>query len=117
MRTKVAAAVVMMASTVALAAPASADTPGCVAQPWWYGSAMRQTTRIICDGPIQVDGSWMRGRRFYAPAYYVPYSCSWSRYGGSCGGDYWVGVFDTGVDVYPVRPDTVLPDEPGWIAH
>lgn len=108
-------AAVIIGASIGFSARASALPAGCISQPWWRGEALRQTTRFICDGPILPDGSWMRARQFYAPAYYVPYRCSWSYYGGSCGGDYWVGVFDTGVEVYPVRPDTLLPDEPGHV--
>lgn len=52
-------------------------------------------------------------RNFYANSYYVPWRCD--RY--SCTGDYWVPVFDTGVETYRVTPDTVLPDEPGHIGN
>lgn len=90
--------------------------PGnCVQQPWWRGEAFRVVTRTLCDGPILADGSWMRARNFYGAAFYVPVTCSWGSYGGSCTGGYWRPVFDTGVERYPVTPDTVLPDEPGHI--
>lgn len=98
-----------------LAPAAHADTPGCVQQPWWYGSALRQTTRTICDGPIQADGSWTRARNFYSASYWVPYTCTWNRWGGYCSGGYWMPVFNTGVETYAVTPDTILPDEPGHI--
>lgn len=100
----------------AIGAQAHADEPGCIHQPWWRGEAMRWTQRIICDGPIQSDGSWVRAREFYGPRYYVPMRCSWSAYGGGCSGDYWVPEYDSGVETYIVRPETVLPDEPGHIA-
>jgi len=106
---------VLAAASLVFAAPAHAIDPNCAQQPWWYGSALRMTVRTLCDGPIRADGSWMRARNFYADAYYVPYSCSWGPYYGSCNGGYWMPVFDTGVDVYPVPPDTVLPDEPGHL--
>lgn len=106
----------MLSAAALLLAPTSQSLPGnCVQQPWWYGNALRQTTRTLCDGPITADGSWMRARNFYANAYYVPFTCSWSAYGGYCSGGYWMPVFDTGVETYRVDPDTVLPDEPGHI--
>lgn len=95
---------------------ARADLPAnCVQQPWLYNGLFgRWTTRTICDGPIQPDGSWMRGREFYADETYVPFRCSFGTYSGSCSGGYWLGEFDK-VDKYRVTPDTVLPDEPGHI--
>lgn len=100
----------------ALTAPRAGAAPlpaNCQQQPWWRGEAFRLTTRTLCDGPIQADGSWTRARNFYANSYYVPWRCD--RYG--CTGDYWVPVFDTGVETYRVTPDTVLPDEPGHIGN
>ena len=85
--------------------------PGCVQQYWLYGGLFgRGTTRTICDGPIQADGSWRRGRNFYDGERYVPSYCS--RY--SCTGGYWLNEFDK-TDFYTVTPETVLPDEPGHI--
>ena len=90
--------------------PASAIPANCVQQPWMI--FLRMTTRTICDGPLYADGSWLRRRLFYAPESYVPITCS--RY--SCTGGYWLNEY-TDFEEYPVHPDTVLPDEPGWIAH
>jgi len=97
-------------SMTALVNPAVAQAyePGCVQQYWLY--VLRGTTRTICDGPIQPDGSWTRARGFYASERYVPMSCS--RY--SCTGGYWLQEFDKR-DTYIVTPTTVLPDEPGHI--
>lgn len=102
---------------LAFAAKSHADPlpPNCQMQPWWRGEAMRMTQRIICDGPIQPDGSWIRKRDFYAPSYYRPVTCNWGYYGGSCYGGYWVDEYDSGIEQYEVRPDNVLPDEPGHI--
>lgn len=106
---------------VAVGAALAAGTAIAVADPvpfnceqklWWRGEAMRFVTRTICDGSIQVDGSWTRRRNFYGAPYWVPMTCSYSRYGGSCSGGYWRPEFDTGVEEYVVRPDNVLPDEP-----
>jgi hypothetical protein len=104
------------AGTLMAGAPAANASDGCVQQPWLYGGLFgRMTTRTICDGPLRPDGSWERNRSFYAPSYYKPVSCSWGRYGGSCSGGYQVPEFYTGIETYTVTPDTVLPDEPGWI--
>lgn len=104
----------LVAGGVVMAPPAGADTGGCVSQPWWYGSVGRMTTRTICDGPQQVDGSWRRCREFYAAAYTAP--GYWTSYGW--GGSYYppraVPEFRT-VECYPVTPATVLPDEPEWV--
>lgn len=88
--------------------------PGCVQQPWWYGSAGRMTTRTICDGPIQADGSWRRGREFYAPDYVAPGYSSCYAYGCTFYPPRYVPVFDA-VESYIVTPATVLPDEPGHV--
>jgi hypothetical protein len=66
---------------------------------------------VLCDGPIEADGSWWRVRAFYAPAGAVTncgtYSC-YTRYLPE------LGLDNTG-EKYIVTPDTVLPDEPGHI--
>ena len=96
---------------------ARGDTlPGnCVQQPWLYGGLFgRWTTRTICDGPIRPDGSWERAREFYSPEHYVPMSCSWGTYSGSCSGGYWLNEYDN-IDRYQVTADSVLPDEPAHI--
>ncbi len=108
---RIAAALAALGVTAGLTAPVTqAYEPGCVEQFWMYG--LRGTTRIICDGPIQGDGSWVRARGFFAPERYVPMSCS--RY--SCTGGYWLDEFDKR-DTYIVTPQTVLPDEPGHVAE
>lgn len=68
-------------------------------------------------GPIQPDGSWMRRRVIGIPAHYEPASssCSGGAYYSKCtfysGG--WVDAQIMDDETYPVRPDTVRPDEPG----
>ena len=114
------------------AATARADyEAGCVSQPWRLG--LRATTRTLCDGPIQADGSWTRARQFYVPAYMVGGSSSCYNYGsgygiGSSGGIYGgttncsysepheVAEFKK-IEVYWVTPATILPNEPGHIAQ
>ena len=92
-------------------APSASAEPHCIQEFWLYGGLFgRGTTRTICDGPIQPDGSWRRARNFYDSERYIPAYCS--RY--SCRGGYWLNVFDK-TDIYWVTPDTVLPDEPGHI--
>lgn len=104
-----------VAASLATAPAAHAYNPGCVQQYWLYGGLWgRGTTRTICDGPIQPNGSWLRARQFYDGERYVPVSCSWGTYSGSCSGGYWLREFDKR-DTYWVTPDTVLPDEPGHI--
>jgi hypothetical protein len=49
------------------AAPAYAEYI-CMTDRAFYG--LRRVDRTICDGPIQPDGSWERGRSFNAPADY-----------------------------------------------
>ena len=102
----------VMAAGVQAAPLAHAYEPGCVSQFWLYN--LRGTTRTICDGPRFPDGSWKRAREFFAPERYVPVTCSWGSYGGSCYGGYTLRELNI-LDVYPVTDATVLPDEPGWI--
>jgi hypothetical protein len=119
MRTTTTIAGLALALAAGLIAPASARAntePGCVEQFWMLG--LRATTRIICDGPINADGGWMRARAFYAPAYVT------NGYSNCYGGAYYsscsytpprqVAEFDQR-DYYPVTPTTVLPDEPGYV--
>ena len=97
-----------------LAVHVKADTPGCVSQFWMVG--LRATTRTICDGPIQADGSWRRAREFYAPAFVA------AGYSNCYGYGYCSFMPPREVaeysrqEVYTVTVDTVLPDEPGHIA-
>ena len=87
-------------------AGADQEVPGCIDQPWMLG--LRAATRVICDSPLNPDGSWERRRGFFAPAYTRTtcgtYSCT----------SYTVPELRD-VEEYRVTPDTVLPDEPGWI--
>ena len=97
------------------ASPSLALPPNCVEQYWLYGGLFgRGTTRTICDGPIQADGTWQRVREFYDGERYVPMRCSWGSYSGSCSGGYWLNEFEIR-DQYVVSVDTVLPDEPGHL--
>ena len=109
----------ILISTAAIggAAIARADElpSNCVQQYWLYGGLFgRGTTRTICDGPVQADGSWTRIREFYDGRRYIPMRCSFGTYSGSCYGGYWLDEFDK-IDKYVVTPDTILPDEPGHI--
>jgi hypothetical protein len=97
-----------------MAAPSAHAYPsiGCETVHWGFlGSQLR----TICDGPRQPDGSWERARIVWVPAHYVPFSCSSSTYSSSCSGGYNVGDTYTAKESYVVTPDTVLPDEPGWL--
>lgn len=106
------------AATLIVAPPASALPPGCISQPWGF---LGSQTRQICDGPLAADGSWMRHRVIGRPKYYrnATTQCSTDRYSSTC--TYypagWVDQVIAEDDIYPVTPETVLPNEPGWIAH
>lgn len=101
---------------VALAPAAQALPPNCQSQPWGF---LGTQTRQICDGPIGPDGSWIRTRIIGVPAHYQnpSSSCYYGSYSGGC--TYYPGGFvaeqDSDSETYPVRPDTVLPDEPGHL--
>lgn len=90
---------------------------GCQSVPWGFLGLTQQ--RQICDGMINPDGGWNRARVILVPAHYVPFTRS--TYGGryysstSCSGGYPVGDRIISSEVYPVYPDTVLPDEPGHL--
>lgn len=97
------------------AAHADPTPPNCEVHPWGFLGLTQK--RIICDGPIRADGSWMRRRIIGTPAYYE--DATTNCYGGSyymrCttspGGP--VAATVQSDDTYPVRPDSVLGDEPG----
>jgi hypothetical protein len=92
---------------------ANADVKlGCEDIPWGF---LWTQTRSICDGPIQPDGSWVRFRMVWIPAHEVPTRTSCGTYSCSTSGGYWQNeqVFEK--VKYPVRPETVVPGEPGWL--
>lgn len=89
-------------------ARAGATPSNCQDDLWW---TLQATRRLLCDGPISEDGSWMRRRQMYTPEHYVPFTC----YRYSCSGGYHVDLNIASDEIYPVRPETVLPDEPGHI--
>lgn len=101
-----------------LAPPAGALPAGCVSQPWGF---LGSQTRQICDGPLAADGSWLRRRIIGVPEHYrnATSQCSNYTYSSSCtfypAG--WVSEVIVEDNTYPVTPETVLPNEPGWIAH
>jgi hypothetical protein len=107
-----AAAVAAAASTVLLAPVAGAAPAGCESVPWGF---LGSQTRTLCDGPMLGDGSWMRARVVWVPAHQVPFTCSYGRYSSSCSGGYFVDDRIVSQERYPVRPETVLPDEPGYL--
>lgn len=96
------------------AGPAHAG-PGCKTEP--FGLGWRRT---LCDGPISSDGSWSRECTICAPAHYSTPICtsrgssSYSSYSDCYGGTF-VNERLISNETYPVRPDTVLPDEPGHL--
>lgn len=78
-----------------------------------------QWRRTLCDGPVAGDGGWSRERTIWVPAHYTMPICistssgnSFSSY-SNCSGGYMVNERLISNETYPVRPDTVLPDEPG----
>jgi hypothetical protein len=87
--------------------------PNCQTVPWGFG-AQRRT---VCDGPISSDGSWSRQRIIWVPAHQAPYSCfvSGSSPFTNCTGGYNIDEGLISDETYSVRPDTVLPDEPGHL--
>jgi hypothetical protein len=91
----------------------------CKTEGWGFLGSQRRT---LCDGPIQGDGSWSRERTFWVPAHEVSSLCT--SYGGSsstfmrystCSGGYFVPQHVVSSEIYPVRPDSVLSDEPGHL--
>ncbi|QBP29758.1 hypothetical protein SEA_TYPHA_103 [Mycobacterium phage Typha] len=107
-RKMITAALIAAAAIPLVPAPTASADPGCRTDLWGFLASQR---RLICDGPIQPDGSWKRVRVIYTPAHRVPVSCG--RY--SCWGGYWVDQSIWSQESYPVRPETVLPDEPPHI--
>lgn len=101
------------------AAHADPTPPNCESHPWGFLGLTQK--RIICDSPIRPDGSWMRRRIIGTPAHYEPAttSCYGGRYYTNCttypGG--WVDAQIADDETYPVRPETVLGDEPGHMPN
>jgi hypothetical protein len=108
------AAAVTAAVTLVTPAPMAQAAPslGCESVHWGFlGSQLR----TICDGPTQPDGSWQRARIVWVPAHHVPFTTSCGTYSCSSSGGYDVGDTYVAKESYMVTPDTVLPDEPGWL--
>lgn len=103
--------------------PSPGPTTGCETVHWGiFGSDRRQ----ICDGPQQPDGTWQRTRTMYTPARNEPLRCHDDGLTGSdgqllgdgsftCTGGYPVPQTTQNQQSYVVAPNTVLPDEPGWL--
>ncbi len=107
------AAALLGAGITAPAATAAPMPPNCTDQFWMMG--LRAATRTICDGPQAADGSWIRGRAFTAPAFTADgYSVCYGY--GFCTFTMpkEVAAIDQ-LETYRVTPDTVLPDEPGYL--
>lgn len=102
----------LVAAGALTAGRAHADPdPRCQQIPWGFLWTQR---RVICDGPIQMDGHWERGRVIYTPAHQVPMTC-YGSYVVTCYGGYWVDKVINDATQYPVTNDTVLPDEPAHL--
>jgi len=96
-------------------ATARALPPGCQDDLWW---TLQATRRLICDGKLFEDGHWNRLRVFYTPAHHVPLTTNCYGYSYiSCTttGGYDVAYHEASNEIYIVTPDTVLPDEPGYL--
>lgn len=97
-------------------APAHADPANCQTVPWGFLGGQNRT---ICDSRLNANGSWMRNRIIWTRAHMVPIttSCSGGTYTSFCTsyGGGWQPYAETDNEVYPVTPDTVLPDEPGHL--
>jgi hypothetical protein len=98
---------------------AHSTRPGanCKTEPWGFLGSQRRT---LCDTPVAGDGSWSRERTIWTPAHMTSSYCyggSSDRFYGSgiCTGGYFVDQKLISNETYPVRPDTVLPDEPGHL--
>lgn len=100
-------AAMLLASPTAKADPANCDTVL-----WGFLGGQRRT---VCDSPKRANGEWTRRRVIWVPAHQVPFTCSYGRYFSSCSGGYFVDTYVVDKDEYPVRDDTVLADEPGWL--
>ena len=111
---KAGAAVVAALLGAGVTAPvASALPPNCTQQFWMIG--LRKGQRTICDGPQAADGSWLRGRSFNAPAFIADgYSVCYGYGFCTFTAPKQVAAIDQ-LETYRVTPDTVLPDEPGYI--
>jgi len=114
MRTVTVAAIAATLLAGGVTPVATADIPAnCVQQFWMVG--LRAAKRTICDGPMAPDGSWQRGRGFYAPAFVADgYSVCYSRSYCTFSPPRTVPVLDTR-EYYTVTPATVLSDEPGYV--
>jgi hypothetical protein len=117
-------ATAITATAVGLAATSHADFGGlshagaaCKTEPWGFLGSQRRT---LCDSPIGADGSWSRERTIWQPASQTPYNCTYSTdrsFSGSstCSGGHFVPERLISNETYPVRPETVLHDEPGHL--
>jgi hypothetical protein len=111
---------ILGATGVGYATDAHADPlSGCQDDLWIV--PFQSTRRVICDGAIRPDGSWLRAREFYTPAHDVPLTtrCSGGVYYSSCTttGGYFQPRTSQGVETYIVFPDNVLPDEPPHLVN
>ncbi len=94
---------------------AQAPAVNCKTDPWGFLGSQRRT---FCDGPISHDGSWSRDRTIWVPAHRQLPICisSGGRYHSStCYVGDWIDQHEVSRETYPVRPETVLSDEPGHL--
>jgi hypothetical protein len=88
----------------------------CKTEPFGFLGSQRRT---LCDGPITSNGSWSRERTITIPPHYSTPVClsgtgSYSSH-ANCSMGYFLPERLVSNETYPVRPETVLPDEPGHL--
>lgn len=115
-----ASALVLFGTGIGWATEAHADAvSGC--QDEFKLILFQSTRRIICDGVLRPDGSWLRAREFYTPEHWVNGRsyCSGGAYYSSCSFSpgYRQERTSRGVETYVVFPDNVLADEPGHLVN
>ena len=111
------APVIAISGVVGNVATARADyDPGCETVGWGinlFGNWNQR--RTICDGPRNADGTWLRARGIWTPAYYRPsrsycgsYSCTYTEGG-------YVPETMQAKETYITSDSTLPPNEPGWL--
>lgn len=82
--------------------------PNCLASPWGFLGLTQ--VRILCDGPVYPDGSWLRHRVIGTPAHQVPITTScYGTYYVTCttSGGYWQPTVIVDDEIYSVTFDSI----------
>jgi hypothetical protein len=103
---------VLMAAIICSGRATAEPGIGCESIRWGF---LGLQWRTICDGPRQADGSWLRARRVWTPAGYVPYRSYCGTWSCTSSGGYYREESTTAYEEYTVFDSNVLPDEPGWL--